>query len=75
MLRFILGAIVGGVVMSRWRQELETHIGRLAGARPVGQGARPPGHSGKGRGDADPARGRVRSTRHYERDCFSQGAA
>jgi hypothetical protein len=43
MLRFILGAIVGGVVMSRWRQELETHIGRLAGARPVGQAQ---GHRG-----------------------------
>jgi hypothetical protein len=43
MLRFILGAIVGGVVMSRWRREIDTYIGRLAGARPVGQ---PQGHGG-----------------------------
>jgi Hemerythrin HHE cation binding domain len=38
MLRFVLGAIVGGVVMLRWRREIETYIGRLVDARHVGHG-------------------------------------
>jgi Hemerythrin HHE cation binding domain len=54
MLRFVLGAIVGGVVMSRWRPEIETYIGRLAGARPVGQ---PQGHGGTERKASEMAAG------------------
>jgi Hemerythrin HHE cation binding domain len=54
MLRFVLGAIVGGVVMSRWRREIETYVGRLASARPVGQ---PQGHRGtEGKAAEMPAR-------------------
>jgi Hemerythrin HHE cation binding domain len=54
MLRFVLGAIVGGVVISRWRREIETYVGRLAGARSVGQ---PRGHGGTERKASEMAAG------------------
>jgi hypothetical protein len=69
----VLGAIVGEVVMLRWRREIDAYW-LARGCEVCQPRARAPGHRGKGLGER-PATQPSRSRWQYERDCSSQGAA